>query len=111
MKNNLIILVIAIALTWFVTWFFSNDADLMRRNKELEKERKDFITESDLLIKENDSLKSIETVIVNNYYKTSSKIKTNEKDIKKVNDYVYSLNERSVDSTIRQYTHKPYNPK
>ena len=110
-KKNIIITIIAIILTWFFTWFFTNDPDLMNRNKELEKERKDFVIERELLIKENDSLKSIETVIINNYYTTSEKIKTNEKDIQSVNDYVYSLNERSIDSTIRQHTHKSYDPK
>ena len=110
-KNYIIIIIITIALTWFCVWFFGNDSDLMNRNKALEKERKELVIERDLLILENDSLKSIEKTIINNYYTTSQKIKSNEKDIKSVNDYVYSLNERSIDSTIRQHTHKPYDPK
>lgn len=110
-KNNLIIIVLTISATWFCVWFFSNDSDLMNRNKELIKERQELVDERKDLIRENDSLKAIETIIINNYYTTSQKIKSNETYIKGVNDYVYSLNERAIDSTIRHHSHKSYDPK
>ena len=110
-KKTITIILLSVALTWFLVWFFSNDRDLMKQNKELIKVRDSLRIENKVLTFKNDSLQSIEKTIIKNYYNINDKIKDNDKKINNVNDYVYSLNERAIDSTIRQHTHKPYNGK
>ena len=108
MKDNIIIVIVTIALTWFCVWFFSNDKDIKNQLENVIEQRKELTKEINNLQIENDSLKKIEQAVKIKYVYVNNKISTNEKDIKDVNDYVYSLNEQSIDSTIRHYTHKPY---
>ena len=110
-KKIITIILLSVALTWFLVWFFSNDRDLMKQNKELIKVRDSLRIENKVLAFKNDSLQSIEKTIIKNYYTINDKIKDNDKKINNVNDYVYSLNERAIDSTIRHHSHKPYNGK
>lgn len=110
-RNYIYISLLSIFITWCYFCLFSTDTDLINRNKELIECRQELEYEIIRLSSANDSLKAIERVIINNYYSSIKKIQENEQEIKSVNDYVYSLNELSIDSTIRQYTHKSYDSK
>ena len=107
-KNTLLTIIVTIALTWFLVWFFSNDTDINKQLKESEETRKELVIDNERLQQLNDSLKGVAKAIIKNYNHISKKSKSKDDEIKESSNYIYNLNERQIDSAIRQHTHKSY---
>ena len=108
MRNNIIIIAVTIALTWFCVWFFSNDIDIKRQLEDSVKERDSLTVVNTSLKRVNDSLRTEEKTMINNFNTINQNSKIKDDEIQNINNSVYTLNELEVDSTIRQHTHKPY---
>ena len=104
-KKTLLAITLAIALTWFLVWFFSNDKELMQRNKTLIKQRDSIISVNKQLSLKNDSLILLKQKEVVKYVKIQSQLNTIKYETKRNINNVYLLNERQIDSTIRNHKH------
>lgn len=104
-KKTLLAITLAIALTWFLVWFFSNDKELMQRNKTLIKQRDSIISVNKQLSLKNDSLVLLKQKEVVKYVKIQSQLNTIKDETKRNINNVYLLNERQIDSTIRNHKH------
>lgn len=104
-KKTLLAITLAIALTWFLVWFFSNDKELMQRNKKLIKQRDSIISVNKQLSLKNDSLVLLKQKEVVKYVKIQSQLNTIKDETKRNINNVYLLNERQIDSTIRNHKH------
>jgi len=104
-KQNILLIIATIVLTWFFIWFFSNDADIMRQVKRLETQRDSLINANKTLSFKNDSLVLLKQKEVVKYVKIKQQIKNKENETNKAINNVYSLNEQQLDSTIRTYKH------
>lgn len=104
-KQNIILIICTIILTWFVIWFFSNDADIMRQVKQLETQRDSLINENKRLLYKNDSLVLLKQKEVVKYVKIKEQIKNKENETNNAIDSVYSYDEQELDSIIRTYKH------
>lgn len=104
-KHGIILIVTTICLTWFCVWYFSNDPDLTRQNKELIKERDVLKEENKQLSYKIDSLDKVEVKVITRYIKINEQIK--EKDYETINsvDAVDGYSEQSVDARIRTHKH------
>ena len=107
-KQNILLIIATIVLTWFCIWFFSNDTDIMRQVKQLETQRDSLINKNKRLLYKNDSLVLLKQKEFVKYVKIKEQIKNKENETNNAINNVYSLNEQQLDSTIRHYTHKPY---
>ena len=104
-KKTLLALTLSIALTWFLVWFFSNDKELIQRNKTLIKERDSLLSLNKKLSFKNDSLTLLKQKEVVKYVKIQSQLNTIKDETKRNINNVYLLNERQIDSTIRNHKH------
>ena len=104
-KQNILLIIATIVLTWFFIWFFSNDADIMRQVKRLETQRDSLINANKTLSFKNDSLVLLKQKEVVKYVKIKQQIKNKENETNNAINNVYSLNEQQLDSTIRTYKH------
>lgn len=107
-KNNILLVIATIAITWFTVWFFSNDQDIKRQLAESEAKRDKLKTELIELRHINDSLTTLKDNKAKDYQEKEKRSKTKDNEIQDTINDVYTLNEREIDSTIRHYTHKPY---
>lgn len=108
MKKDTYILLFAIAFAWFMIWFFGNDTDITKQLKESENKRELLTKELRELNKEKDSI-----ILLNNALEKRNKILlslNNKKDeaIKDNANNVYTLNERELDSSIRNARYNAY---
>ena len=104
-KKTLLALTLSIALIWFLVWFFSNDKELTQRNKILIKERDSLLSLNKQLSFKNDSLILLKQKEVVKYVKIQSQLNIIKDETKRNINNVYLLNERQIDSTIRNHKH------
>ncbi len=104
-KKTLLAITLTIALTWFLVWFFGNDKELMQRNKTLIKQRDSIISINKQLSLKNDSLILLKQKEVVKYVKIQTQLNTIKDETKRNINNVYLLNERQIDSTIRNHKH------
>lgn len=104
-KQNIILIICTIILTWFVIWFFSNDANIMRQVKQLETQRDSLINANKRLLYKNDSLVLLKQKEVVKYVKIKEQIKNKENETNNAVNNVYSYDEQELDSIIRAYKH------
>lgn len=105
MKKDTLILLIAIALTWFVMWFFGNDSDIKKQLKESEEIREQLVERAEKLVLRIDSLKQVKQKVEYKYIYLDKQNKQKDEEIKDNVNGVYTLNERQLDSTIRGWRH------
>ena len=104
-KQNIILIIVTIALTWFCLWFFSNDADIMHQVKQLETQRDSLINANKRLSFKSDSLYSLKQKEVVKYVKIKQQIKDKKDERNNAVNNVYSYDEQKLDSIIRAYKH------
>lgn len=105
MKKDTLILLFAIALTWFVMWFFGNDNDIKKQLKESEEIREQLVERAEQLVLRIDSLKQVKQKVEYKYIYLDKQNKQKDEEIKDNVNSVYTLNERQLDSTIREWRH------
>ena len=104
-KKTITILTLSILLSWFLIWFFSNNKELMQRNKQLIKQRDSLTSLNKALSFKNDSILILKQKEVIKYIKIENQLNTVKDENKNIINSVYSLNERQIDSTIRNHKH------
>jgi regulator of replication initiation timing len=108
-KQNILLIIGTIALTWFCFWYFSNDVDIMRQVKDLETQRDTLISANKTLSFKNDSLVLLKQKEVVKYVKIKQQIKDKQDETNNAIDNVYSLDEQQLDSILRNYKHTERN--
>lgn len=110
MKNNRLIIILSlIGGAVFLYWLFSNDSDITKQVKELNKENALLKLEITELNTINDSLISVKKKEVVKYVYIKQKLKDKEDETNIAINNVRNLNERVLDSTIRNYKHPTRN--
>lgn len=104
-KQNILLIIATIILTWFVIWFFSNDTDIMRQVKQLETQRDILLNANKRLLYKSDSLLLLKQKEVVKYVKIKEQIKNKEDETNNAINNVYSYDEQKLDSIIRAYKH------
>ena len=104
-KKTITILTLSILLSWFLIWLFSNDKELMQRNKQLIKQRDSLASLNKTLSFKNDSILLLKQKEVVKYIKIENQLNIVKDENKNIINSVYSLDERQIDSTIRNYKH------
>lgn len=103
-----IYVIIFIIFSIVTLYYFLNDRDISKQLKENKKEIQVYKQQIDSLLVVNDSILKIkDKEIVKYMYIAKAKENKVDEDVQITNS-VYSFNERQLDSTIRQHTHKPY---